>query len=154
MHDLERKLQKKESSAPILVVNMPEELESLFDGFVSPVVQAKKHKYFAMIMVFGQKMAKLQATARQVLPVLSPDGLLWICYPKKSSKRYQTSDCSRDALIGLLAEDGFETVRQVAVNEDWSGLRYRNAKHIKKMKRSFAVTEEGKKKVKRDSEKS
>jgi len=147
MHDLERKLQKKETSAPILVVNMPEELEALFEAFASPVVEIENHKYFAMILVFGQEIGKLQTNARKVLSLLSPDGLFWVCYPKKSSKRYKGSNCGRDELIPLLAAEGFETVRQVAINEDWSGLRYREAKEIKNMKRSFAVTEEGKKKV-------
>lgn len=154
MHDLERKLQKKESAAPILVVNMPEELESLFDGFVSPVVRTVNHKYFAMIMVFGKEIGRLRNDAREALRVLSPDGIFWICYPKKSSKRYREAGCGRDALIALLAEEGLETVRQVSINEDWSGLRYRDAKRIKAMKRSFAATEEGKRKVKEAHEKS
>jgi hypothetical protein len=39
-------------------------------------------------------------------------------------------------------------VRQVAIDEDWSALRFRRVAHIKKMTRSFAMTSEGKQKVK------
>ena len=109
MHELERKLQKKESSAPILVVNMPEELESLFDGFVSPVVQTKNHKYFAMIIVFGQKMAKLQAACTS------------------STAGFVTGWTSLD----LLSEEEFQTISNFRLQPGWidrlaSGGRFRN----------------------------
>jgi hypothetical protein len=35
----------------------------------------------------------------------------------------------------------------VAIDEDWSALRFRKAEHIKTMTRGFAMSEEGKKKV-------
>ena len=38
-------------------------------------------------------------------------------------------------------------VRMVAIDEDWSALRFRKAEHIKTMTRSFAMSEAGKNKV-------
>jgi hypothetical protein len=35
----------------------------------------------------------------------------------------------------------------IAIDEDWSALRFRKPENIKKMVRSFAMTELGKKKV-------
>jgi hypothetical protein len=72
------------------------------------------------------------------------DGLLWLCYPKKTSKVYKGSDCSRDTVAGMLATEGYEPVRQVAIDADWSALRFRKPEKIKTMKRSFAVTDLGK----------
>jgi hypothetical protein len=46
-----------------------------------------------------------------------------------------------------LGELGFEPVRQVALGEDWSALRFRRVAVIKKMTRSFAMTAEGKAKT-------
>ena len=40
--------------------------------------------------------------------------------------------------------EGYEPVRQIAIDEDWSALRFRKTGKIKTMKRGFAVTEEGK----------
>ena len=48
---------------------------------------------------------------------------------------------------GVRPEHGFEPVRQVAIDEDWSALRFRRAEHIKTMTRSFAMTTTGKEKV-------
>jgi hypothetical protein len=75
---------------------------------------------------------------------MSPDAVLWFAYPKKSSKRYK-SDISRDEGWAPLGELGFEGVRQVAIDEDWSALRFRQAGYIKTMARNqrLAMSEEG-----------
>ncbi len=48
-----------------------------------------------------------------------------------------------------LGRAGFEPVRQVAIDEDWSALRFRRAEFIKTLTRdaSWAMSEEGKKKA-------
>jgi hypothetical protein len=60
--------------------------------------------------------------------------VLWVAYPKKASKRY-SSDVGRDDSFQPLGDLGFEGVRQIAVDDDWSALRFRRAEHIKAMKR-------------------
>jgi len=81
---------------------------------------------------------------------LTNGGLLWLCYPKKSSKTYKGSDCSRETVGKLIADLNFEPVSQVAVDEDWSALRFRPVDQIKTMTRSFAYTEEGKQRTKKE----
>jgi len=55
-------------------------------------------------------------------------------YPKKSSAKYR-SDLSRDDSWRELGDLGFEPVRQVAVDADWSALRFRRAEQIRELKR-------------------
>jgi hypothetical protein len=76
------------------------------------------------------------------------DAILWFCYPKGTSKKY-TCDFNRDTGWASLGQLGWEPVRQVAIDDDWSALRFRNPDFIKTMTRSFAMTEKGKAKVKR-----
>jgi len=80
------------------------------------------------------------------LPKLTKDALLWFCYPKGSSKKYKC-DFNRDNGWQALGELGFEPVRMVAIDEDWSALRFKPAEAIKTMTRSFAITATGKAKV-------
>ena len=49
----------------------------------------------------------------------------------------------------FVGEQGFEGVRQVAIDADWSALRFRQARFIKTMKSNpkMAISEEGKKKL-------
>jgi hypothetical protein len=98
------------------------------------------------IMAFVTKQSEVDALAPLLTGKLEGDGVLWFCYPKGSSKKY-TCDFNRDTGWNALAAANFEGVRMVAIDEDWSALRFRRVAHIKTMKRSFARSEEGKQKV-------
>jgi hypothetical protein len=58
------------------------------------------------------------------------DGLLWISYPKKSSK--VKTDLSRDVLWELMKETGLRPVTQISVDSTWSALRFRPAEAVGK----------------------
>lgn len=98
-------------------------------------------------LAFVTKQAEVNSLSKKVSSRLVDDGLLWLAYPKGSSKKY-TCDFNRDTGWNALGKLGFEPVRLVAIDADWSALRFRRVVHIKKMTRSFAMTDEGKKKVK------
>ena len=55
-------------------------------------------------------------------------------YPKASSKRYQC-EFNRDTGWAAVGVAGFESVRQVAIDEDWSALRFRRTEYVKKLTR-------------------
>ena len=67
---------------------------------------------------------------------LLADGVLWFCYPKKTSKKY-SSDIDRDHGWKTLNDSGFQGIRMVAINDDWSGMRFRNIKYIKSTSGKF-----------------
>ena len=64
---------------------------------------------------------------------------LWMVYPKGSSKKYKC-EFNRDSGWPELGAAGFEPVRLVAVDEDWSAWRFRRVEHIKTMARDPAGT--------------
>jgi hypothetical protein len=80
---------------------------------------------------------------------LEEDALFWFAYPKKSSKKYQC-EFNRDNGWQSLGDLGFEPVRMVAIDEDWSALRFRKAENIKTITRNpdWIMSEQGKKKAK------
>jgi hypothetical protein len=59
------------------------------------------------------------------------DALLWFAYPKGTSKNYQC-DFNRDTGWSVIRDAGFDTVRQVAIDDDWSALRFRRVEYIKR----------------------
>jgi hypothetical protein len=99
----------------------------------------------ALGLAFVTQQQEIDALAPLLAARLPGDSLLWLAYPKGSSKRYRC-DFNRDTGWAKLGELGFEPVRQIAIDEDWSALRFRRVAFIKKMTRSFAMTEEGKQK--------
>lgn len=152
MHALLKKLQYKGNEV-ILVIDAPKDFSPLFEEMAADakvVRDPSRVDRADFILVFSGSAADI---ARQLPSVMKKfedhkDALLWWAYPKKSSKKY-TSDIHRDHGWGPLGEFGFEAVRQVAIDDDWSALRFRKAGHIKTMTRdkSRAMSREGKKKL-------
>lgn len=62
---------------------------------------------------------------------LNGDGIVWFAYPKGTSKKYNV-DIGRDKGSDNLLKNGFDTVRAVSIDEDWSALRFRRLEFIKK----------------------
>ncbi|WP_216830544.1 DUF3052 domain-containing protein [Alkalihalobacterium elongatum] len=142
-----KKLQLKDQSKPVLILNAPKEYEEVIASFEAEVHTEVKEENYTFVQVFGTSNELLRELGGKAVEVISEDGLLWLCYPKKSSKTYKGSNCSRESVAELLADKDYEPVRQVAVDEDWSALRFRHVTNIKTMVRKQAVSEKGKRRV-------
>ncbi|WP_430137403.1 DUF3052 domain-containing protein [Neobacillus pocheonensis] len=143
-----KKLQFKDQGQDVLIINAPkayEEVMALFEGKVH--INGEMVGGYDFVQVFGTSNEELQSLARGSESYVKEDGLFWLCYPKKSSKAYKGSDCSRETVASMLANEGYEPVRQIAIDDDWSALRFRKVDKIKTMTRSFAVTEKGKERI-------
>lgn len=84
--------------------------------------------------------------AEKLLPLANGDAVIWFCYPKGTSKKYKC-EFNRDNGWAKLGERDWEPVRMVAIDEDWSALRFRKTDFIKTMTRSTAISKEGKKRI-------
>jgi hypothetical protein len=98
------------------------------------------------VMAFVTRQKQVDDLVRKIVPLMCSDGVLWFAYPKGTSKRY-LCEFNRDSGWKELGKFGYEGVRMVAIDEDWSAIRFRKAEHIKSMTRSFAMSAEGKRKV-------
>ncbi len=101
---------------------------------------------FAIAFVITQ--AELDDASRKLSRDADTDAVLWLVYPKGTSKRYKC-EFNRDSGWSVLAAAGYEPVRMVAIDEDWSALRFRKAEHIKTMARTpaNAISEAGKRRA-------
>jgi hypothetical protein len=115
----------------VLVLNAPgsfaAELKGLQGVRVRQRVTAVKEVVFALVFVLNQ--AELNRWSAAVVAKAGGDALLWFAYPKGTSKRY-TSDINRDKGWDVLLAADFDCVRQVAIDEDWSALRFRRTEFI------------------------
>jgi hypothetical protein len=101
-------------------------------------------------LAFATRKAELDAFAAAITARAGQDPLLWFAYPKGSSKRYRC-DFNRDTGWEVLGAAGYEPVRQVAIDEDWSALRFRRVERIAKLTRhnSMALSAAGKARTKK-----
>lgn len=151
-----KKLQYK-LQPEVLIVDAPEEFEEIVaDWKRMATVQtgAVKGKTFNFAMIFVTSVREASAAAKKYLKSLEPDAVLWMVYPKKTSKKYK-SDITRDSGWETFGEMGYEGVSMVSVDEDWSAFRLRKVDFIKSLNRreSMAMSTEGKSKVKTQKKK-
>lgn len=85
---------------------------------------------YEFIMIFVRSEAEVEHYSPIALRNLTADGILWFCYPKKSSKRFK-SDLERDRGWKAMNDFNFHGIRMVAIDDDWSAMRFRNIKYIK-----------------------
>jgi hypothetical protein len=146
MTPLFKKLNFK-NQAQIICINGPESFEQSLLAMQDITIikkDLKKIKQVEFAMAFVITQADLDNAVKSIAPLLSPDGLLWMCYPKMSSKKY-TSTINRDNGWQIMGSYNLEPVRGVAIDDDWSALRFRNVDFIKTMDRKFgALSDKGK----------
>jgi hypothetical protein len=73
---------------------------------------------------------QINALAPAIARKVRGDAIVWFAYPKGTSKKYK-SQIGRDNGWNMLGQEGFEPVRMVAIDEDWSAKRFRRAGFIK-----------------------
>jgi hypothetical protein len=81
-------------------------------------------------LAFVMQQSELDRLSRILADGSEGDALLWFAYPKGTSKRY-SCDFNRDTGWQVIRKAGFDSVRQVAIDEDWSALRFRRVEYVK-----------------------
>lgn len=82
------------------------------------------------VLAFVTRLSEVDALAPKIASRAKGDAIVWFAYPKGTSKKYKC-DFNRDTGWTALNSRGFETVRAVAIDEDWTALRFRRKEFIK-----------------------
>ena len=116
--DVSRKLQLKPGQSVAVLNPLP--------GLVLPgVVAAATAADADAVVAFVIRQDDL-GSAEQAVAAARADRLAWIGYPKGGQLG---TDLNRDRLAAALAAHGVQPVRQVSIDDTWSALRFRPAKH-------------------------
>jgi hypothetical protein len=147
MNPIFKKLQFK-NHEKVYVIGAPKALKPALDDMANFTIVKKSpncKQEYEFALFFVKSCDDILKYAEKAAAKIPGDGLLWFAYPKKSSKNYKT-DISRDDGWQPLGDLGFEPVRQVAIDDDWSALRFRRVEYIKSLKRNanMAMSKEGK----------
>nr|WP_314445548.1 hypothetical protein [uncultured Sphingomonas sp.] len=87
----------------------------------------------SFLIAFVRNRAELAEAAVEVAASYRAGGHLWLAYPKKSGAI--RSDLDRDHGWEPLLAMGLLAVTQVALNQDWSALRFRFREEIRLLRR-------------------
>ena len=108
----------------IVVLNAPDSFESELKQLkgIKIVRDPSRPKAIQFALAFAMTQAQLDRASKLMATGSEGDAVLWFAYPKGTSKRY-VCEFNRDA--------GFDSVRMVAIDEDWSALRFRRLEYVK-----------------------
>jgi hypothetical protein len=116
----------------ILVLHAPQSFEAELARL--PVLTIHRHiesvAEIGFLLAFVTTKSEVDALAGPVAARAVGDATVWFAYPKGTSKKYKC-DFNRDTGWDALKGAGFDTVRAVAIDEDWTGLRFRRIEYIK-----------------------
>jgi len=131
MHISESPLAKKLKLKPPLkaaVLNAP-------DGYLRELkhdtdISAKLNGKFDWIQIFARNKKELDSLAPKAAAALKPDSILWLSFPKGSSKLQ--SDLTRDKGWEILKTLNLKWITLVSINENWSAFALRPYKEGEK----------------------
>ena len=116
----------------ILVLNAPESFEKELSrhpvSHIHRKIEALPQIQFSL--AFVTKQDEVDALAPKIAARAKGDAAVCFAYPKGSSKKYKC-DFNRDTGWAALEAAGFDTVRSIAIDDDWTGLRFRRKEYIK-----------------------
>lgn len=120
----------------VVVLNAPDSFESelkLLKGI--KILRDPGHpKDVKFGLAFAITQAQLDRASKSFATASQGDAVIWFAYPKGTSKRY-TCEFNRDSGWSVIRKAGFESVRMVAVDADWSALRFRRLEYVKPTKK-------------------
>jgi hypothetical protein len=78
---------------------------------------------FDQIIMFVRNRAELARLVQHAIRALQPKGLLWACFPKRSSGAQ--TDLTRDGGWDILSAKGFTAAPPISLDEIWSAFAFR-----------------------------
>jgi hypothetical protein len=122
----------------LLVLNAPDgyltTLGALPDGVEVKTDAAEAKGPFDGVQLFVYSKADVDKFAPAAIQAVKADGMVWIAYPKKSSKI--KTDIHRDAGWDAVQKVGMEGIALISVDDTWSAMRFRPTSEIKSRRKS------------------
>jgi len=119
----------------IVILNAPESFEPELARLSVTTIHRNLSaiKETAFLLAFVTRKSEVDSLTPQIAKRAKGDAIVWFAYPKGSSKKY-TCDFNRDTGWDAMSKLGFETVRAIAIDDDWTALRFRRSEYVKARK--------------------
>jgi hypothetical protein len=117
---LPRKLGFKAGMTAVFL-DAPEHLDALLGELEGVSVKRSLRGHADLVMCFVTRRRALERRAARLRQAIAPDGMVWVCWPKKASK--VETDMTEDVVREVLLPTGLVDNKVAAVDETWSGLK-------------------------------
>jgi hypothetical protein len=119
-----------DDTQPLLFVGAPYDFVDSLKAEGLTIHTAPVENSYQFICIYGYTQDECEKLSHICVNMFKEDGLFWIVYPTKSSKKYDT-DCSFNTLFTLLDDVSFRPVEPISIDDDLSAIRYRHQKYLK-----------------------
>ena len=123
MKPLSRKLGLNPGMRALILASPPGYRKLLTPMADDLTVSSKAHGRYQFVQVFATCLSEVSDFAKKLPKQAAPNALVWISYPKKTSRT--NSNLSRDIVREAMSCAGWRAVSIVAIDEVWSALRFR-----------------------------
>lgn len=125
---LPKKLQIK-AGYSVALMNAPTGAAAWFSPLPADAAIAKSARgTHECVVLFVTAKKEVDKNLDKAAKAVKPGGLFWIAYPKKTAKI--KSDLDRDTLWKHVEPLGWSGVSLVAIDDDWSAMRFRPAAEV------------------------
>jgi hypothetical protein len=99
----------------------PEQLDALLGDLDGVTVKRSLRGHADVVLCFVTARRALERRAAKLREAIAPDGMVWVCWPKRASKL--PTDMTEDVVRDVLLPTGLVDVKVAAIDETWSGLK-------------------------------
>ena len=125
---LGRKLGLNPGMRTWIIAPPPGYLEALAPLPKDLTVSSRASGMYPFVQVFATRLSEISRFTGRLSKHAAPNALVWISYPKKTSKL--KGNLSRDVIREAMNGAGWRAVSIIAIDEVWSSLRFRPARQI------------------------
>ena len=103
------------------VINEPSNYLSLLEGIPQIEFNNKDRGDYDLIHLLTTNFKDLKTNLKELKKEIKKNGMIWISWPKRSSKI--ASDLDENKIRNLALEEGLVDVKVCAIDDNWSGLK-------------------------------
>ena len=117
---LPKKLGFKPGTTAVFL-DAPDHLEALLGELDGVTVKRALRGHADLVLCFVVQRRDLERRAARLREAVAPDGMVWVCWPKRASK--VPTDMTEDVVREVLLPTGLVDIKVAAIDETWSGLK-------------------------------
>lgn len=118
----------------IVVLNKPDDFEDDLKALGLDTVHISESliqtSCIGFTLLFITSREQLINQMLTLLPKMHEDCILWVAYPKRTSKHY-ILELYHDNAWDDLIDFRLQPIRQIAINNHWKALRFRKLEYVK-----------------------
>jgi len=117
----------------VVILNAPKEFAAEITALkkvTSVSVALKKSKIVSFLLIFVKTQKEIDILIPALLSRLQTDVVLWMAYPDGASKKHRT-EITRDRGWDIFGSHGFQSVRHLSLDNDWSGICFQRIEYLK-----------------------